>query len=222
MTQASDHGLTTPRSADWRDIAACRGEDPDIFFASDATTAGQAAVEQALAVCRRCPAVAACQAWALDTRQESGVWGALTESQRRNLLRQRGRGTRGPRTTEHEPKQSLQAVWNNNAVPMPGGHARWQGSDRISIQGRMRTARQVAFILDRGKLPNGRVTVECGISTCVLPAHLADDDERARCGTRSGYQRHVRRGEPIDDACRRANTDADNRLRRTGTTKANA
>jgi hypothetical protein len=40
-----------------------------------------------------------------------------------------------------------------------------------------------------------------------------------KCGTRGGYQRHVRNHEPIDDACRQANTDADNRLRRTGTTK---
>ncbi|SDM47434.1 Transcription factor WhiB [Streptomyces sp. cf386] len=41
----------------------------------------------------------------------------------------------------------------------------------------------------------------------------------AKCGTRSAYQRHVKNGEPIDDACRAANTAADNRLRRTGTTK---
>lgn len=44
----------------------------------------------------------------------------------------------------------------------------------------------------------------------------------AECGTRSAYQRHVKNKEPIDDACRRANTDADNRLRRTGTTRAAA
>jgi hypothetical protein len=73
----------------------------------------------------------------------------------------------------------------------------------------------------------------CGVEECVLPAHFTDDLERkeqglpdprrrAECGTRSGYQRHVKRGEPIDDACRQANTDADNRLRRTGTTKAHA
>lgn len=41
----------------------------------------------------------------------------------------------------------------------------------------------------------------------------------AACGTRSGYQRHVRNREPIDEACRRANTEASDRLRRTGTTR---
>jgi len=41
----------------------------------------------------------------------------------------------------------------------------------------------------------------------------------ASCGSRSAYQRHVRKGEPIDPACRAANTAADNRLRRSGSTK---
>lgn len=38
----------------------------------------------------------------------------------------------------------------------------------------------------------------------------------APCGTRSAYQRHVKKREPIDDACRAANTAADRRLRTTG------
>jgi len=41
----------------------------------------------------------------------------------------------------------------------------------------------------------------------------------AECGTRSGYQKHVREKTEICPPCRQANTDADNRLRRTGTTK---
>ena len=44
----------------------------------------------------------------------------------------------------------------------------------------------------------------------------------AECGTRSAYSRHVKKKEPIDDACRQANADADNRLRWTGSTKAAA
>ncbi|UUU21683.1 WhiB family transcriptional regulator [Streptomyces sp. DSM 40750] len=42
--------------------------------------------------------------------------------------------------------------------------------------------------------------------------------KRAECGTRSGYQRHLREGTEICAPCRQANRDADN-LRRTGTTK---
>ncbi|MGA5354019.1 WhiB family transcriptional regulator [Streptomyces thermodiastaticus] len=42
----------------------------------------------------------------------------------------------------------------------------------------------------------------------------------AQCGTRSGYQKHLREKTPICDPCRKANSAADARLRRTGTTKA--
>ncbi|MFI1183375.1 WhiB family transcriptional regulator [Streptomyces sp. NPDC020799] len=43
--------------------------------------------------------------------------------------------------------------------------------------------------------------------------------EPAKCGTRRGYQRHRRNGEDACRACRSANSAADRRLRRTGTTK---
>ncbi|MEU9874761.1 WhiB family transcriptional regulator [Streptomyces phaeochromogenes] len=43
--------------------------------------------------------------------------------------------------------------------------------------------------------------------------------EPAPCGTRSAYQRHVRRGEPVDDACRAANARGASQYRRTGTTR---
>ncbi|MFI1210167.1 WhiB family transcriptional regulator [Streptomyces sp. NPDC020802] len=42
--------------------------------------------------------------------------------------------------------------------------------------------------------------------------------EPAFCGTRSAYQRHLRRGEPVDDACRAANARSASHYRRTGTT----
>jgi hypothetical protein len=44
----------------------------------------------------------------------------------------------------------------------------------------------------------------------------------APCGTSSAYSRHVRNREPIDEACRRAHTEADRRLRATGSSKARA
>jgi WhiB family redox-sensing transcriptional regulator len=47
--------------------------------------------EQAKAVCRRCPVIAACRSWAMDTNQESGVWGGLGEEERRALKRRHQR-----------------------------------------------------------------------------------------------------------------------------------
>ncbi|MFD5814364.1 WhiB family transcriptional regulator [Streptomyces sp. NPDC127038] len=46
--------------------------------------------------------------------------------------------------------------------------------------------------------------------------------EPAKCGTRAGYQKHQREKSAICAPCRQANTDADNRLRRTGTSKVAA
>ncbi|MFF3939823.1 WhiB family transcriptional regulator [Streptomyces phaeofaciens] len=40
------------------------------------------------------------------------------------------------------------------------------------------------------------------------------------CGTRAGYQRHLRRREPVDEACRAANARGAGRYRRTGSTRA--
>lgn len=55
-----------------------------------------------------------------------------------------------------------------------------------------------------------------------LPAPVKKKRGPAVCGTRSGYQKHVREKTEICGPCRQANTDADNRLRRTGTTKVAA
>lgn len=87
----------TRRKPDWRDQGTCRDQDPELFFASDATKSGQADTEHAKAICRSCPVLAACREWALTTRQKFGVWGGLGEKERRNILRQRARGTRGGR-----------------------------------------------------------------------------------------------------------------------------
>ncbi|MGW0080840.1 WhiB family transcriptional regulator [Streptomyces sp. NPDC003393] len=73
----------------WRDHAACRGQDPDLFFPIGTTGPALAQLEQARAVCRRCPVQERCLEWALDTDQTIGVWGGTTESERRALKRRR-------------------------------------------------------------------------------------------------------------------------------------
>lgn len=80
----------TPRAADWRDDAACAGEDSEIFFASEGTPAGQAKVRHAKVVCWSCPSMQACGQWAFETRQAFGVWGGVAERERRAILRRRG------------------------------------------------------------------------------------------------------------------------------------
>lgn len=73
--------------SEWREQAACRDEDPELFFPIGHGPAAQAQIVEAKAVCARCPVVRECLAWALETGQDAGVWGGLTEEERRQLRR---------------------------------------------------------------------------------------------------------------------------------------
>jgi len=75
---------------DWRHEAACLEHDPDLFFPSGATGPAWQELERAKAVCRGCPVRMPCLQWALATGQESGVWGGLSEHERRRCGRRGG------------------------------------------------------------------------------------------------------------------------------------
>ena len=66
----------------WAAYAACRHAEPDLFFPGSKGDS-----QAALRICRGCPVVDDCLEWALDTRICYGVWGGLTERDRRRLLR---------------------------------------------------------------------------------------------------------------------------------------
>ncbi|MFD5709538.1 WhiB family transcriptional regulator [Streptomyces pharetrae] len=311
---------TASRPTDWLVKAPCR-DDPDAMFPKSYGPD----IEYAKGFCRRCSAVDSCLQWALDTGEEHGVWGGLSEGERRQLRRRAIRpinideyaGTprsyahagkrtpqqtwedsietdgdhilwRGPKTVHHgdttltpnrfsffiargrlpvgevqrtcnvlgcvrpahladgeerrqqadaeeatarqavaipaepkqpRPKRTLRGVWNTCSRPLGNGHIQWTGAAKVSVNGRMHTPKQISFALDRGRRPQGMILPTCGEPRCVHPAHLADEAERTRCGTRPGYQKHLREGTEPCEPCRRANADADNRLRWTGTTK---
>ncbi len=67
----------------WRSHGACRDADPDGLFVRGAEQ------RRAKIVCAPCPVRAQCLAEALDRRIEFGVWGGMTERERRALLRRR-------------------------------------------------------------------------------------------------------------------------------------
>lgn len=70
---------------DWRHRAACRDEDPELFFPIGTTGPALRQVEEAKSVCLRCSVMAECRAWSFETNQEAGVWGGLSEDERRAL-----------------------------------------------------------------------------------------------------------------------------------------
>jgi len=68
----------------WHQHGACRGADPNLFFPARGES-----VKEAKAVCARCPVRAECLEYALTNQEKFGVWGGLSERERRQLRRQR-------------------------------------------------------------------------------------------------------------------------------------
>ena len=71
----------------WRDQAACRRLDPELFFPVSTLGAALPQIEAAKRVCRSCPVRLVCLHWALQTGQDAGVWGGTTEQERRLMRR---------------------------------------------------------------------------------------------------------------------------------------
>ncbi|GAA2215884.1 WhiB family transcriptional regulator [Nonomuraea monospora] len=76
---------------DWRHRAACRDVDPELFFPIGNTGPALMQIEEAKQVCRSCSAVESCLKWALESGQDAGVWGGLSEDERRALKRRSAR-----------------------------------------------------------------------------------------------------------------------------------
>ena len=69
-----------PFAARWRELAACRGDDLDLFFPGRGESAGSAR-----RVCARCTVRQQCLEFAISNRIVCGIWGGLTALERRAL-----------------------------------------------------------------------------------------------------------------------------------------
>ena len=76
--------VNTQMSLSWRQSAACRGVDPDVFY-----PASEDEADAAKSVCAQCNVRQACLEHALVNRERDGVWGGATEKERRRIVRQR-------------------------------------------------------------------------------------------------------------------------------------
>ena len=72
------------RHLQWRIDATCRDEDTSIFFSEDPADAARA-----VSMCAGCPVRQSCLEFALESRQGDGIWGGLTELERRRERRRR-------------------------------------------------------------------------------------------------------------------------------------
>ena len=74
---------------DWQSRANCMGVDPDLFFPERG-----ASTREAKEVCRGCVVREDCLEYALANGEKFGIWGGLSERERRRLRRARAMSRR--------------------------------------------------------------------------------------------------------------------------------
>jgi WhiB family redox-sensing transcriptional regulator len=74
---------------DWRRRSACKDEDPELFYPVGSSGPAETQLLEAKAVCARCPVRKVCLAWSFEIKAEAGVWGGMSEEERRNLKKSR-------------------------------------------------------------------------------------------------------------------------------------
>jgi WhiB family transcriptional regulator, redox-sensing transcriptional regulator len=73
-----------PLDKSWQDLANCLGVDPDLFFPERG-----ASTREAKEVCRGCVVREDCLEYALANGEKFGIWGGMSERERRRIRRQR-------------------------------------------------------------------------------------------------------------------------------------
>jgi WhiB family redox-sensing transcriptional regulator len=75
----------------WRNRAACLDENPELFFPLGNAHCALLRIEKANAVCRRCTVAEGCLKSAMESGQDTGVWGGLSQDERHALQRRKAR-----------------------------------------------------------------------------------------------------------------------------------
>lgn len=79
------HGMT--HSSRWWELAACQTADPELFFPVSETGPARRQLDRAKSVCAGCDVRQLCLDYALASREANGVWGGLTEDERKGLAK---------------------------------------------------------------------------------------------------------------------------------------
>ena len=129
------------RGEDWRSAAACQATDPDLFFPVSGSGKSLEQVERAKAICAACPVRRDCLAFALRIGQADGIWGGLTEEERRRPA---------PVSPGERPARTPDG-------PAPLATAAWPGE---LIEGQVRAARSACDRMTVAALQNLSDSVE--------------------------------------------------------------
>ncbi|MFD9834466.1 WhiB family transcriptional regulator [[Kitasatospora] papulosa] len=204
----------------WRERAECaaltdRGApiyDPEDWFPAGSGLTAQQQANDAKNVCYRCPVMDACLRWALENREDTGVWGGLSEAERRRLHGRKAKTPAAPR----KPRSLADALAAQSKA-LPDGHTEWTGSTPVTVNQVCYTPAQLAWHVAYSKAPDGQVSVECGHLGCITADHLLDAAGRAaKHGTVAAYKAHQRKHETPCEECK-AGRAARDRARRTKT-----
>ena len=181
----------------WSEAAACRTEDPDLFHPDGSDGPWLLVIEQAKVVCRRCPVADDCLDDALADRDQDGIRGGLTETQRASLRRAitrhqltaaavAARVAQARNTVSLPRPRTIREYADRYAVRVYGGHLGWSGPRWPSFGGKPYTPGQLVFAADRGREPEGNVVANCAHRGCIKPSHVTDGAER-----RQAVDRHA-------------------------------
>ncbi|MEU0541395.1 WhiB family transcriptional regulator [Nocardia sp. NPDC005978] len=87
-TACEREGFTGKR---WQESGSCRGMDSSVFFHPDGErgSARSSRVRRAKQICRACQVLELCRSYALTVGEPYGIWGGLSERERRTLRQQR-------------------------------------------------------------------------------------------------------------------------------------
>ncbi len=90
----------------WRSDAACRDTQPDLFFPVGRTGQALEHIAKAQEVCKTCAVQVECLEYALMTNQDAGIWGGLTEDDRRKIRRERRKANRAAQAAAAKAAQT--------------------------------------------------------------------------------------------------------------------
>lgn len=110
-----DRTPTEPVDANWRARAACLGVDPSIFFPER----GQS-TDIAKSICSGCPVAGPCLNYALEHGETVGIWGQLSERQRREVRKARGISARPRKTAPCGTEAGAKAHYRRGETPCIG------------------------------------------------------------------------------------------------------
>jgi WhiB family redox-sensing transcriptional regulator len=157
---------------DWRHRAACRDEDPELFFPVGNSGPALLQIAEAKTVCRRCPMVSGCLSWALESGQDAGVWGGMSEDERRALKRRNAK-TRAKAAQEKQGdrRDGVPLAIAGEGV-MHEATARWHAPNEVG-KSACSTRVQRPILRPTGDVPKHR---RCRQPGCVARWAQLDDD----------------------------------------------